>query len=196
MLKKIVFETVIIFVIATTFVMSADKGGMPQLDPEFWLSQIFWLIASFGTMFVVLSKIVLPKISSNLESRKSQILTNIETAENQRKQTEEKIKEFDNIILESHQQAKLIVNQNKKRLNENLNKKREMLEEELNNEIMDAENEILELRKKSPEKINKIATETSSDLLNQIIGVEVNKSNITAIVEDLSKKDKDKYYGI
>ena len=138
----------------------------------------------------------MPKISSNLESRKSQILTNIETAENQRKQTEEKIKEFDNIILESHQQAKLIVNQNKKRLDENLNKKREMLEEELNKEIMDAENEILELRKKSPEKINKIATETSSDLLNQIIGVEVNKSNITAIVEDLSKKHKDKYYGI
>ena len=62
MLKKIVFETVIIFVIATTFVMSADKGGMPQLDPEFWLSQIFWLIASFGTMFVVLSKLFCQKL--------------------------------------------------------------------------------------------------------------------------------------
>ena len=52
MLKKIVFETVIIFIIATTFVMSADKGGMPQLDPEFWLSQIFWLIASFGLSLI------------------------------------------------------------------------------------------------------------------------------------------------
>ena len=100
MFKKIFLHSLITNFFFTKKIFAAESGGMPQLDPEFWLSQIFWLIASFGTMFVVLSKIVLPKISSNLESRKSQILTNIETAENQRKQTEEKIKEFDNIILE------------------------------------------------------------------------------------------------
>ena len=52
------------------------------------------------------------------------------------------------------------------------------------------------LKKKSPEKINKIAIETSADLIKQIIGTEVNNSNISAIVEDVSKKNERKYYDI
>ena len=58
------------------------------------------------------------------------------------------------------------------------------------------QNEINELRKRSPETINQIAISTSSDLLKQLIGADVNQSNISAIVEDLSKKEKGKYYGV
>ena len=46
-----------------------------------------------------------------------------------------------------------------------------------------------------PEKIQKIAIETSSDLIRQLIGEEVNNSSISAIVDDLYKKNKGKYYG-
>jgi len=59
-----------------------------------------------------------------------------------------------------------------------------------------AEQEILNLKKKAPEKINKIAIETSSELVKKLIGAEVNNSSISAIVNDLSKKNGDKYYDI
>ena len=42
---------------------------------------------------------------------------------------------------------------------------------------------------------NKIAIETSSELLQKLIGIEVNNSSISAIVDDLSKRNGDKYYG-
>jgi len=63
---------------------SAESGGMPQLNPEFWISQIFWLTLTFGILYLVLSKLILPKISANLESRKSQILENIKILRLQR----------------------------------------------------------------------------------------------------------------
>ena len=69
-----------------------------------------------------------------------------------------------------------------------VDKKRENLEKEINEEINKAEKEILDLKNKSPEKIRKIAAETSSDLIKQLIGVEVNNSSISAIVEDVSRK--------
>ena len=50
------------------------------------------------------------------------------------------------------------------------------------------------LKKRAPEKINKIAIETSSEILKSLIGGEVNNSSISAIVEDLSKKNEGKYY--
>ena len=76
-----------------------------------------------------------------------------------------------------------------------INLKKDALDKELNLEIQKAESEIKELRDKAPEKINKIAVETSADLLQQLIGAKVNNSSISAIVDDLSKKKMDKYYG-
>ena len=140
---------------------------MPQLNPEFWVSQVFWLTLTFGTLYVVLSKLILPKISANLEARKSEILENIEDAENQAR----------------------------KKILKDISLKKESLDKELNEEIRKAEFEIEELKNKAPEKINKIAIEISKDLIQQLISVEVNNSSISAIVSDLSKKDKEKYYG-
>ena len=73
--------------------------------------------------------------------------------------------------------------------------KKETLEKQINEEIKKAEQEIEVLKKGAPEKINKIAIETSSELLKNLIGAEVNNSSISAIVDDLSKKKGNKYYG-
>ena len=196
MLKKIIFQNLLIYFALLKNVQSAESGGMPQLNPEFWVSQIFWLVLTFGILYIVLSKLILPKIGGNLEARKSQILENIETAEKQRKDSEIKIKEFEKIILDSKIKAKNYFNDSRKKIFDDLNKKRETLESEINDEIDIAEKEIINLKNNAPEKINKIAIETSNDLIKQLIGMEVNNSSISAIVEDLSKKNRGKYYGV
>ena len=175
---------------------SAESGGMPQLNPEFWVSQIFWLILTFGFLFIILSKLILPKISNNIEDRKSKILENIETAEKQRSDSENKIKEYEKIILDSKNHAKNYFNEARQKILKDIDSKREALEKEINKEIGDAEKEIVELNNTSVEKINKIAIETASDLVESFLETEVNKSNISAVVEDLYKKNKDKYHGV
>ena len=169
MIKKIFFQSIFFNFFFLREVFAAESGGMPQLNPEFWVSQIFWLIITFGILYIVLSKFILPKISSNLELRKSQIQENIETAEKQREISEVKLKE--------------------------INLKKETLDKQIDDEISNAEEEIKTLKKDATDKINKIAIETSSDLLKKLIGTEINNSSISAIVDDLSKKNKDKYYG-
>ena len=73
MIKKIFFQSIFFNFFFLKEVFSAESGGMPQLNPEFWISQIFWLSLTFGILYIVLSKLILPKISANLELRKSQI---------------------------------------------------------------------------------------------------------------------------
>ena len=168
---------------------------MPQLNPKFWISQIFWLTLTFGFLYIILSKLILPKISANLETRKSQILENIDSAEKQRKESEEKIKEYNKIIQDSKIKAKNYYNQAREKILKDINRKKESLDKDLNEEINKAELEIKDLKNNSPEKITKIAIETSNDLIKQLIGVEVNNSSISAIVEDLSKRNKREYHG-
>ena len=195
MLKKIFFQLLFFNFFFIKDVFSAESGGMPQLNPEFWISQIFWLTLTFGILYLVLSKIILPKISANLELRKSQIQENIEAAEKQREDSEIKLKEYDEIILKSKLEAKNIFRDARENVIKNINSKREILDKQIDDEIKKAEREIELLKKNASEKINKIAIEISSELLRKLLGADINNSSISAIVEDLSKRNGDKYYG-
>ena len=195
MIKKIFFQSIFFNFFFLKEVFAAESGGMPQLNPEFWISQIFWLILTFGILYIVLSKLILPKISANLELRKSQIQDNIEAAEKQRKDSESKLKEYDDIIFKSKLEAKNIFKDSREKVIKDINNKKETLESQINEEIKKAEKEIEVVKKSAPEKINKIAIEASSELVKKLIGAEINNSSISAIVDDLSKKNGDKYYG-
>ena len=195
MIKKIFFQSIFFNFFFSKEVFAAESGGMPQLNPEFWISQIFWLTLTFGILYIVLSKLILPKISANLELRKSQIQDNIEAAEKQRKDSESKLKEYDDIIFKSKLEAKNIFKDSREKVIKDINNKKETLENQINEEIKKAEQEIEVVKKSAPEKINKIAIEASSELVKKLIGAEINNSSISAIVDDLSKKNGDKYYG-
>ena len=194
MIKKIFFQIVFFNFLFIGKVFTAESGGMPQLNPEFWISQIFWLTITFGILYVVLSKLILPKISANLELRKSQISDNIEAADKQREESESKLREYDEIISRSKIEAKSIFNQAKERVLKDVSAKRVILEKQIDEEVKKAEEEINKLRLKAPANINKIAIDTSSQLIQKLIGTEVNNSSISAIVDDLSRKNGDKYY--
>ena len=175
-------------------VFAAESAGMPQLNPEFWISQIFWLTLTFGILYVVLSKLILPKISANLELRKSQIQENIEAADKQREESETKLKEYEDIILKSKLNAKKIFKETREKALKDINLKKDSLDGQINEEIKKAEAEINALKKNAPEKINKIAIEASSEILKNLIGTEINNSSISAMVNDLSKRNGGKYY--
>ena len=195
MIKKIYFQSIFFSFLFSLEAFAAESGGMPQLNPEFWISQIFWLTLTFGILYIVLSKLILPKISDNLESRKSQILENIEAAEKQRQNSEEKLKEYEEIVSKSKMEAKNIFNQAREKALKDISAKKDVLDKQIDDEIGKAEQEIKELRKGAADKINKIAIETSSELIQKLIGAEVNNSSISAIVDDLSRRSGDKYYG-
>ena len=192
MIKKIFIQIVFFNFLFVKKVFAAESGGMPQLNPEFWVSQIFWLILTFGILYGILSKFILPKISANLESRKTQISDNIEAADKQRKESEIKLKEYDDIILKSKIEANNIYNKAREKALKDINLKKGVLEKQIDEEINKTEEEINKLRMEAPQKITQIAKETSSELIQKLIGTEINNSSISAIVDDLSRRNGNK----
>ena len=183
----------VIFIGITTNSFGAEENGMPQLNPEYWISQIFWLIIVFASLYIVLSQIILPKISESLETRKSQVLQHLEQAEKFKEESEKKIQEYDNILNEAKNQAKKIMNESRKKINQNISEKKNQINKEIEKEIYAAEEEIKILKKNSINNINKIAIETSTEIVKSIMEVELNKSSISTIVKDVSRKKIEKY---
>lgn len=169
------------------------EEGMPQLNPEFWPSQIFWLVLIFSSLYIIIWKIFLPKITNSIEDRKSKIVNDLDTAEKLKESAEKKLKEYTQIIENSKKEALKLIENAKIKLDKDIEINKKKINEDIEKELFSAEKEIKDLKKVSAISINKIAQEISSEMLKKIIGSEVNMSNVSAIVEDISKKNINKY---
>ena len=149
------------------------EAGMPQLDPKFWIAQIFWLILVF--------------------SRKSKIVNDLNEAQKLKENAEVKLKEYNKIIENSKKDAQKIISDGRKKLNEDIEIKKKKFDAEIEKELQAVEKEIKELKKNSISDVAKIAESASTEIIKQIIGAEVNKSNVSAIVSDIINKKTDRH---
>ena len=190
-MRNVCFVTCVVFVLNANQAFGAE-GGMPQLNPEFWASQIFWLILIFSGLYIVIWKIFLPKVTDSIENRKSRIINDLNETQKLKENAEKKLREYNKIIEDTKKEAKKIIEDNKKKLENDIKNKKQKFNEEIEKELMSAEKEIKSLKKLSISSINKIAAEVSSEVIKQLVGTSVNMSNVSAIVEDISKKEIEK----
>ena len=171
----------------------AAEAGMPQLDPEYWASQAFWLILVFSILYISIAKFYLPKIKKNLDDRESKIKEDLDEANKLKNLSEKKIKEYEIILENSKKEVIKILLDSKNTLNKDIQSKKDAMEKEINNEVSKAQNEILEIKKNSISSINNISQEIASNIIEKISGDKLNESSTRAVIEDLSKKNIGKY---
>ena len=70
-MKSFFFAWFSALIVSTGRAVASEKG-MPQLDPEFWAAQIFWLILIFSILYIIIWKIFLPRIVVGVESPKAE----------------------------------------------------------------------------------------------------------------------------
>ena len=191
-MKNFCFALCIAFVVCINQAFGSE-AGMPQLDPEFWASQIFWLILTFSSLYLIIWKVFLPKITLSIENRKSRVVNDLDEAQKLKENAEKKLNEYNKIIEESKKEAKKIIEDSKKKLDRDIENKKQKFNDEIEKELMAAEKEIKDLKKSSISNINNIAAETSVEIIKQIINIEVNKSSVSVIVDDVVKRKVVKY---
>ena len=169
-----------------------SETGMPQLNPEYWTAQVFWLILIFSSLYLIIWKIFLPRITYSIENRKSRIVNDLNETQKLKENAEKKLKEYNEIIENSKKEAKKIIEDNKKKLERDIESKKQKFNDEIEKELSAVEKEIRDLKKTSTLNISKIAAETSAEIIKHIINTEVNKSNVSAIVNDIAKRKVEK----
>ena len=171
----------------------AAEAGMPQLDPKYWASQAFWLILVFSILYISIAKFYLPKIKKNLDNRESKIKEDLDEANKLKNLSEKKIKEYEMILENSKKEVIKILLDSKNTLNKDIQNKKDSMEKEVEKEILNAQKEILQLKKSSIESINNISQDIASNIIEKMSGDKLNESSIKAVVEDISKKNIGKY---
>lgn len=170
------------------------KEGMPQLNPEFWLSQIVWLTIVFALLYFLIQKFFSPKLFALIDKRTNFIKSLLEEAEVCKNQIQKLEDEYNQIITEAKIESKKISAKLKSDLNDKISIKRKEFENFLNSETLKAEEEVNNFKKKALENIQNIAGDFSKELIEKITGTAPNNSSLNAVIMEISNKEKKSQY--
>ena len=134
---------------------------MPQLEITTYPSQIFWLVISFLLLYLIMSRIIIPRISSVIKSRETEIKNNIHISEQMYKDTEIINDEYEETKKNIENEARQIINHLKETTNKKITKSTELLKKRLEQKLDKNEQEIINKKKKALKEINKISLNLS-----------------------------------
>ena len=174
--------------------IAAASEGMPQLNPEFWLSQILWLTGIFIILYFLVQKFFSPKLFSLIDARADFIKSLLKEAEIYKNQIQKLENEYNLIIAEAKNESKKLSAKLKSDFNEKTSLKKKEFEIILNSETQKAEQEINTFKKQTLENIQNIAGDFSKELIEKITGTAPNSSNLNAVITEISNKEKKNQY--
>ena len=190
MIKIISLTTSLLLTLNTVF---AADAGMPQLDPTYWASQVFWLTIIFSAIYFLIAKIFVPKIKGNIDARESQIRKDIDEANSLKEEADKKLRKYNNLIDEAKLEARKILSEGRKKINEDIQTKKDQIEKDIQKETLGATKEIEKFKINSLNKVNIISEEIVSEIIQDIFKEDLNKSSIKATVSEVMKERKIKY---
>ncbi len=184
------FLILLISPVVTGESLFAAEAGMPQLDPKYWASQSFWLIIIFLSIYLLIARIFIPKIKNSIDMRESKIRKDLEEAKVFREEAEKKLKSYKELMETAKIDARKILYESNRSLNEEMQEKKNKIQKEIEKEIYNAENDIKKFKNESLEKVNFISEEIVSSLIKEIFGEDLNRSSIKATVSETIKEQR------
>lgn len=150
----------------------AAGGGtyLAPFDPTTIAPQLIWLALTFGVLYLIMSKIALPRISDILEVRHDRIRGDLAEAERLRQQTDRAIASYEEALATARQNAHNIAQETRDKLQTNINTQKAKVEAELAEKIAAAEVQIAHAQRDALSHIDEIASDTAKTIVTELVG--------------------------
>jgi F-type H+-transporting ATPase subunit b len=147
-----------------------SETSFPPFDPVNFTPMLIWLALSFGLLYLLMSKIALPRVKSILHTRADKITKDIGEANAFRARAEEAAAAHDKTIAEAKAKALALAEDTHARLNAELDANRLALEAELDARLAASEAQILEMKAEAMGSVEAIASEAAAAIVQHITG--------------------------
>jgi F-type H+-transporting ATPase subunit b len=159
----------------------AAGPGMPQLDFSTFGNQIFWLVITLIVIYLVLSRVALPRIGAVLAERQGSITNDISKAEELKKQAVAAEEAYNKALADARAEANGIVAAAQKDIQKDLDKAITKADAEIAAKAAEGEKAIGEIRKGAVDAIKIVARDTAKEIV-EAMGGKADAKTITAAV--------------
>ena len=160
---------------------------MPQLNPEFFVSQLFWLVVTFSFLLVFLWRISLPRISNILEKRERKINEDLTAAKELQSEAENIQDKIEQQLKQARSDASELIKSSSASFQDKAQNEITKLEKELDEKITDSSNKIEKIKNESLNQIQSQINEITKLTLSKVISFEVTDDEIKNAVQNLER---------
>lgn len=166
----------------------AAKSNMPQLDVEWFSSQIFWLTLTFAFLYLLLSRSVLPRIHNVMENRQNKITHDIDRAEQLRNEAEEARETYERALKESRAKAQSLIAESAALMEKSAAARHAELDRKLETQLSDAEANIAAAKEDALAKLAPVSKELTRHIVEKLTGQKLQDKEIATVVDTLIKE--------
>jgi F-type H+-transporting ATPase subunit b len=160
---------------------------MPQLDVTTFPTQVFWLVISFVVLYLLMSRLGLPRIRRIIDERRQRIAGDLERAAQMKSETETVIAAYEKSLAEARADAQRTLKETTERLNAEAAERLRAVAQKLATETTAAEKRIAEAKSAALADVRSVAVDVARAATAKLTGIEVEAGRAAAAVDAVLK---------
>jgi F-type H+-transporting ATPase subunit b len=163
-------------------------GGFPPFQKETFASQMVWLVITFVALYLVISRIAVPRISGILEQRTKRVEGDFAEAQRAKSESEAALAAYEKELADARARAQAIGAEIREKLNAEAEQNRKALEAKLNAQLAEAEKSIAATKMAAMANVRGIAADAATAIVERLIGTAPAAPAVAAAVEEALKR--------
>ena len=172
---------------AHTEVPGGAKPQFPPFNKDTFASQLIWLAVFFVAIYVVVSRLAIPRIGGIFAARAERIAGDLAEAEHLKAQSDAALEAYEKSLAEARERAQAVANQTREKLNGEAEARRKKLEGELNARLSAAESSIAATKTAAMANVRGIAAEAAAAIVQRLIGTQPAPQTVDEAVASVLK---------
>jgi len=164
------------------------KGPFPPFAKETFVSQLVWLAITFGILYLLMSRVAIPRIGGILAARTQRIEGDFAAAQRMKEEAEAALAAYEKSLAEARNRAQVIGAEIRDKLNAEADERRKALEAKLNNELAEAEKTIAATKTAAMANVRGIAVDAAAAIVERLIGTAPPPAAVTSAVDEALKR--------
>ena len=165
----------------------AHGGGVfPPFQTETFASQLLWFAITFGLLYVLMSRVALPRVASVLEKRTSRLAHDLEEAQRLKTRSEQAAEAYEKSLAEARTKAKAIAQETRDKLNAAADVRRKALEADLHAKLEASEQTLRAQTMQAMSNVRGIAADTAVAIVERLTGRAPDRAKIEAALDQAS----------
>lgn len=161
---------------------------MPQFNPEFFATQLFWLAITFAVLYVLMATIALPTIGKVLDDRQRRIDDNLSKAAQLKTEAEDAIKAYEKALAEARAKAAAVVKERSELLSRQAEEASREQMVRLGAQIKAGEARILEAKTQAMAGVREVALEVAAATIARLLGASPDQGQLDGAVTEALKE--------
>jgi F-type H+-transporting ATPase subunit b len=147
---------------------------MPQLEQiHTFIGQIFWLVVTFGCLYIVLWKVALPRVTSILQERQGRIDEDLRKAEKFKREADSAIIAYEKLIADARSEAQAVISEAGRALATDSAARNDAMTARIKADISEAEGRIEKARIEALDNIHSVSAEVAQAATSRLIGKDI-----------------------